>query len=226
VSIEIQVMCSLAFKAAYIELVPRFERESGMKIASQFVGGVDIRKRLREGADADLVIMAGAAIDDLIGEGLVAPGSRVDLVRSKIGVAVRAGAPRPDISSPDALKRALLAANAIAYSSGPSGVYLVKVFERWAIPAGKLKQSAPGVPAGDIIAKGDAEIGFQQISELMPVKGIDYIGPIPEEIQHVTIFSAGTSARAKQGEAAKALTRFLTSRDVVPVLAKHGLDPA
>jgi molybdate transport system substrate-binding protein len=223
---QIQVMCSLAFKAAYVELAPQFERESGMKIASQFVGGVDIRKRLREGADTDLVIMAGAGIDELAGEGLVAQGSRVDLVRSKIGVAVRAGAPRPDISSADALKRALLAANAIAYSSGPSGVYLVKVFERWAIPAAKLKQSAPGMPAGDIVAKGDAEIGFQQISELMPVKGIDYIGPIPEEIQHVTIFSAGTSARAKNGNAAKALTDFLTSSVVVPVLAKNGLDPA
>ncbi len=223
---QIQVMCSLAFKAAYVELVPQFERESGIEVASRFVGGVDIRKRLREGDHADLVIMAGAGIDELTGEGLIAPGSRVDLVRSKIGIAVRPGAPRPDITSAEALKRALLAASAIAYSSGPSGVYLVKVFERWQIPAAKLKQSAPGMPAGDIVAKGEAEIAFQQISELMPVKGIDYIGPIPEEIQHVTIFSAGTSARAKQPEAARVLTRFLTSRSVVPVLAKHGLDPA
>ncbi len=136
-------MCSLAFKAAYVELVPQFERESGIEVVSRFVGGVDIRKRLREGDDADLVIMAGAGIDELIGEGLIVTGSRVDLVRSKIGVAVKAGAPRPDISSAEALKRALLAANSIAYSSGPSGVYLVKVFERWQIPAAKLKQSAP-----------------------------------------------------------------------------------
>jgi molybdate transport system substrate-binding protein len=223
---QIQVMLSLAFKAAYLDLVPRFERESGLQVATTFVGGADIAKKLRAGEETDLVVMAAKGIDELIAEGLLAKGSRVDLVRSKIGVAVKAGAPRPDISTVDALKRALNAARSIAYSSGPSGVYLAEVFKKWELPPAKLHQSAPGMPAGDFVASGECEIGFQQISELMPVKGIDYIGPLPEELQLVTIFSAATSAKAKNAEAAKALTRYFTSQGVVPTLAKHGLDPA
>ena len=223
---QIQVMLSLAFKAAYLDLVPRFERESGLAVATTFVGGAEIAKRLRAGEETDLVVMAAKGIDELIAEGLLAKGSRVDLVRSKIGVAVKAGAPRPDISTVDALKRALGAAKSIAYSSGPSGVYLADVFRKWQLPPAKLHQSAPGMPAGDFVASGECEIGFQQISELMPVQGIDYIGPLPEELQLVTIFSAATSARAKHAEPARALTRYFTSPGVVPTLAKHGLDPA
>ena len=225
-SAQIQVMLSLAFKAAYLELVPRFESESGLSVATTFVGGAEIAKRLRAGEETDLVIMAAKGIDDLIAEGLLAKGSRVDLVRSKIGVAVRAGAPRPDISTADALKRALESAKSIAYSSGPSGVYLADVFRKWALPPAKLHQSAPGLPAGDFVASGECEIGFQQVSELTPVKGIDYIGPLPEELQLVTIFSAATSARAKSAQSARALTRYFTSSGVAATLAKHGLDPA
>ncbi|HLX25294.1 MAG TPA: substrate-binding domain-containing protein, partial [Usitatibacter sp.] len=181
---------------------------------------------LRAGEETDLVIMAGKGIDDLIAEGLLAKGSRVDLVRSKIGVAVKAGAPRPDISTVDALKRALDSAKSIAYSSGPSGVYLAEVFKRWELPPAKLHQTAPGMPAGDIVASGECEIGFQQISELMPVKGIDYIGPLPEELQLVTIFSAAIGAKAKNAQAASALVRYFTSSGIAATLAKHGLDPA
>jgi molybdate transport system substrate-binding protein len=223
---NIQVMLSLAFKAAYADLVPRFESESGVKVDTQFVGGVEIGKRLRAGEVTDLVIMAAKGIDELIAEGLLVAGSRVDLVRSKIGVAVKAGAPRPDISSAESLKRALQAAKSIAYSSGPSGVYLAEVFRKWELPPAKLHQSAPGLPAGEFVASGGCEIGFQQISELLPVKGIDYVGPLPEELQLVTIFSAAASANAKHAQAAKALTLFFTSSAVVPTLAKHGLDPA
>ncbi|HUL56056.1 MAG TPA: substrate-binding domain-containing protein, partial [Usitatibacter sp.] len=217
---------SLAFKAAYLELVPRFEQESGLEVATTFVGGAEIAKRLRAGEQTDLVIMAARGIDDLIAEGLLAKGSRVDLVRSKIGVAVKAGAPRPDISSEAALRRALDAAKSIAYSSGPSGVYLAEVFKRWELPPAKLHQSAPGMPAGDFVASGECEIGFQQVSELLPVDGIDYVGPLPESLQLVTVFSAATSANAPNAQAAKALTRYFTSMGVAPVLAKHGLDPA
>ncbi len=223
---QIQVMLSLAFKAAYLDLVPKFERESGLTVATTFVGGADITKRLRAGEQTDLVIMAGKGIDDLISEGLLAKGSRVDLVRSKIGVAVKAGAPRPDISTVDALKRALNNAKSIAYSSGPSGVYLADVFRKWQLPPEKLHQSAPGMPAGDFVASGECEIGFQQISELMPVKGIDYIGPLPEELQLVTIFSAATSANAKNAQAAASLVRYFTSSGIAATLAKHGLNPA
>jgi len=223
---QIRVMLSLAFRAAYLELVPRFERESGLQVATTFVGGAEIAKRLRAAEQTDLVIMAAKGIDELIAEGLLAKGSRVDLVRSKIGVAVRSGAARPDISSEGAPRRALEAASSIAYSSGPSGVHLAEVFKRWALPAQKLRQSAPGMPAGDLVASGECEIGFQQVSELLPVSGIDYLGPLPEELQLVTVFSAATSANAANAQPAKALTRYFTSMAVAPVLAKHGLDPA
>jgi len=223
---QIQVMLSLAFKAAYLELVPRFESESGLEVATRFVGGAEIARRLRAGEDTDLVIMAAKGIDELIAEGLLANGSRVDLVRSKIGAAVKAGAVRPDISNAAALRETLDAAKSIAYSSGPSGVYLAELFRKWELPPAKLHQTAPGMPAGDIVASGECEIGFQQISELLPVKGIDYIGPLPEELQLVTIFSAATSARAKNAEPARALTRYFTSSAIAATLAKHGLDPA
>jgi len=219
-------MSSLAMKAALVELAPQFEGRSGHRVALQWVGGADIAKRLQAGESADLVIAAASTIDALAKDGHVAAGSRVDLVRSKIGVAVHLGAPRPDISSAESLRRALLAARSIAYSSGPSGVYLVDVFKRWRIPAEKLTQAPPGAPAGEIVARGEADIGFQQISELLPVKGIDYVGALPADVQHVTVFAAGTAAKSREGQAARSFTTFLTSRDVVPALARHGLDPA
>ena len=222
----IGVMSSLALKGACLELVPRFERESGLAVLAQFVGGVEIGKRLRAGDPSEIVIMAAAAIDEFVKQGLVVPGSRVDLVRSKIGMAVRAGGTRPDISSAAALRQAVENASAVAYSTGPSGVYIADLFKRWSIAAEKLRQSPPGVPAGDFVARGDAEIAFQQISELLPVDGIDYVGPLPEELQLVTIFSAGTNVRAKDPDAAQAFTDFLTAPAAYPVLESYGLEPA
>jgi len=223
---EIGVMSSLALKAACLELVPRFERENGFAVLAQFVGGVEIGKRLRAGDPSELVIMAAAAIDEFVKQGLVVPGSRVDLVRSKIGMAVRSGAPRPDISSAAALRRAVEDAAAVAYSTGPSGVYIADVLKRWNIPADKLRQSPPGVPAGDFVARGDADVAFQQISELLPVDGIDYVGPLPEEVQLVTVFSAGTNVRARDPGAAHLLTDYLTAPAAYPVLESYGLEPA
>jgi molybdate transport system substrate-binding protein len=222
---EINVMASMSIKAAYLELVPRFERASGHKVVTAWVGSADIMRRMRAGETTDLVIMAAGSIDELAKEGRIVAGSRVDLVRSRIGVAVRSGAPPPDLSSGEALKHALLAAGAIAYSSGPSGVYLAGVLERWGIPEGRVKQTPPGAPVGEVIARGEAEIGFQQVSELLPVKGIDYVGPLPADLQLVTVFSAGTHAGAKQAEAAKDLTSFLTSPAAGPVFVEKGLDP-
>jgi molybdate transport system substrate-binding protein len=222
---EINVMASMSIKAAYLELVPRFERASGHQVVTAWVGSADIMKRMRAGETPDLVIMAAGSIDELAKEGRIVAGSRVDLVRSRIGVAVRAGAPRPDLGSGEALKHALLAAGTIAYSSGPSGVYLAGVFKRWGIPEGRVKQAPPGAPVGEVIARGEAEIGFQQVSELLPVKGIDYAGPLPADLQLVTVFSAGTHAGAKQAEAAKDLTSFLTSSAAGPVFVEKGLDP-
>jgi molybdate transport system substrate-binding protein len=174
------------------------------------------------------VILAAPALDQLIKQHKVVPGSRVDLVRSSIGMAVRAGATKPDISSVDALKRTLLQAKSIAYSASASGVYLShEMFQRLGIAdqiKGKCKRIA-SEPVGAVVARGDAEIGFQQISELLPVPGIDYVGPLPPEVQRVTVFSAGVGVGAKNPDAARALIRFLASPAAAPAIKKTGLQP-
>jgi len=223
---QISVMSSLAMKAACEALAPRFEREGAMRVSMQFVGGADIGKRLRAGEAVDLVMLAANAIDDLISEGLLRPGSRVDLVRSIVGVAVRSGAPHPDISSPEALRRAVDSARSVAYSSGPSGVYLAGVFGKWGVAREKLRQTGPGIPAGGLLVTGEADIAFQQVSELLPVKGIDFVGPLPDALQLVTVFSAGTAVTAPNATAAKAFTDYLVSPAVVADLARCGLKPA
>jgi molybdate transport system substrate-binding protein len=141
---------------------------------------------------------------------------------------VRAGSPKPDISSGDALKRALLAAKSIGYSSGPSGVYMEGLFQRMGIAdeiKPKLKQTQPGNPVGEVIARGEAEIGFQQVSELLPVAGIDFIGPLPPDVQHTTVFSGGIHTGAKQPDAAKALVKFITAPAAASVIKKKGMEP-
>lgn len=221
----LEVMSSIATREAYLEVVPRFEHESGVQVKTSWVGGAEIAKRLRAGATPDLVIMAAAAIDDLVKEGLLAAGSRVDLASSIIGVAVPSGAPRPDLSTEESLRDAVMRAHRVAYSSGPSGVYLAGVFQRWDIPREKLTQTAPGQPAGEVAARGDAQIAFQQVSELLPVKGIDMVGPLPASMQLVTIFSAGTRAGAAHAQAGRALTRYITSPQSAATLRRHGLEP-
>ena len=228
-AVEIKVLSSNAMREALLELIPLFERASGHKVAITFVGGVDVMKRVAAGETCDLVIMARAPIDQLIEQGKLVAGGRVDLVRSETGVAVRAGAPRPDISSAEAIKRTLLAAKSVACSSGPSGAYLARRFERMGIAdalKGKIVSAPPGVPVGALIVRGDAEIGFQQISELMPVAGIDLLGPLPPDIQEITIFSGGIHAAAKQPAAAAALVEFITSPGAAPIIRKKGLQPA
>lgn len=225
---DINVLASNALKEAYLELVPSFEKATEHKVATTWAGTNDIKKRMAAGETYDLVIMAGPALDELVKQGKIVPGSRVDLAKSGVGVAVRAAAPKPDISSGDALKRALLAAKSIAYSSGPSGVYMEGLFRRLGIAdeiKPKLKQTQPGNPVGEVIARGEAEIGFQQVSELLPIAGIDYIGPLPPDIQHITVFSGGIHTGAKQPDAAKALVKFITAPAAVPVIKKKGMEP-
>lgn len=225
---EIKVLSSNAIKETYLELVPGFERVTEHKVATTWAGTVEIMKRMQAGETFDLIIMAGPSLDELVKLGKIVPGSRVDLVKSGVGVAVRAGAPKPDISSSDAVKKALLAARSIGFSTGPSGVYLAGLFQRMGIAdeiKPKLKQVPPGVPVGTIIASGEAEIGFQQVSELIHVAGIDYLGPLPADIQRITVFSGGIHTGAKQADAAKALVKFLTAPAAVPVIKKHGLEP-
>src|SRR5262245_41943359 len=222
-----KVLASGAIKEAYLELIPQFEKASEHKVVTTWAGTVDIKKRMAAGEVFDLVVVASPELDAFIKEGKLVPGSRTDLVRSGIGVAVRAGAPKPDIGSGDALKKALLAAKSIGYSTGPSGVYLASLFERMGIAdqiKSKLKQTQPGVLVGSIIANGEAEIGFQQVSELIHVPGIDFLGPLPADVQKITVFAAGIHSSAKEPDAAKGLVKFLTAPAAAPVFKQHGLE--
>jgi molybdate transport system substrate-binding protein len=224
---EIKVMSSVAIKEAYLELTPAFERASEHKVTTLWVPTVDMMTRLKGEETVDLVIMAAPSIDELTRAGKIVAGSRVDIAKSGVGIAVRAGAPHPDVSSADALKRALLAAKSIAYSTGPSGVYLMGLFQRMGIAdeiSPKIKQ-IKGEPVGAVIARGDAEIGFQQVSELLPVKGIDFLGPLPAEIQQITVFAAGRHVAAKDPEAVKAFVKFLTAPAAGAVFKKAGMEP-
>jgi molybdate transport system substrate-binding protein len=215
-------------KGAYLELVPQFEKASGHKVVTNWAGTADIVKRIKAGEYADLVVVAANSLDELAKLGTIVPGSRVDIARSGIGMAVRKGAARPGIASGGALERTLLSAKSIAYSSGPSGVYLAGLFERLGIAEDlkpRLKKVPPGASAGEAVARGEAEIGFQQVSELVNVAGIDYLGPLPAEVQLVTVFSCGVHAGAKQPAAARALVKFLTAPAAVPVIRKCGMEP-
>jgi molybdate transport system substrate-binding protein len=226
---EIKVVSTQATQEAYLELVAQFEKTSGHKVTTVFTGTLNVQKRLADGEPYDLIIMAGPAIDDQIKLGKAAAGSRVDFAKSGTGLAVRKGAPKPDISSADALKKTLLKAKSIGYSTGPSGLYMLSVFEKLGIAdqvKGKLKQTSSGVFVGTLIATGETEIGFQQISELVHFEGIDYVGPLPGELQRMTVFSTAIHAGARQAAAAKALVKFITAPPAAPVIRKHGLEPA
>jgi len=230
---EIHVMISGGMTAAFKSLVPEFERRSGNKVTIAYGPSMGtttnaIPVRLERGEPADVLIMVGYALSDLTTKGRVAPDSYVELANSPIGVAVKSGIPHPDISSADAVKRMLIAAKTIAYSDSASGVYVsTEMFDKLGIRE-EMKGKArmiPATPVGEIVAQGEAEIGFQQISELKPVKGIDIVGPLPAGLQKITVFSAGIATAAKEPEAGKALIKFLGSPDARHVIAESGLDP-
>ena len=229
---EVRVMTSGGFAAPHLQRISPFERATKHKVVtdatSTGIGEDSIPSRLRRGEIVDVVILADAALDELIKEGRVVAGSRVALARSGIGMAVRAGAPKPDISSVDALRRALLQAKSVAYSAQVSGVYLsTELFPRLGIAA-QMRAKSQRVErerVGAVVARGEAEIGFQQISELLPIGGIDYVGPLPAEVQRVTVFSAGVAVGAKSPEAARALIRFFMSPEGAQAMTNSGLEP-
>lgn len=225
--VEIKVLSSIATREAYLQLVPQFERTTGHKVATTWAGTTDIMKRMAAGERYDLVMISSAELDELIRQGKIVAGSRVDIAKSGIGVAVRAGAPRPDISSGETLKQALLAAKTVGYTSGPSGVYMASLIERMGIAA-EVKPKHRGVPSGGtvgtIVASGEAEIGFQQVSELVHIPGIDFIGPLPPDVQHITVFSSGIHVGATNPDAAKALVTFLTAPPAHSAIKAAGLD--
>jgi molybdate transport system substrate-binding protein len=216
-------------KAVVLDLLPEFERANGVTPAITWASTNMLMDEIRKGATGDLAILTDEAIDGLIRQGKMVAGSRVDLVRSAIGVAVRDGGPKPDIASAAALKQSLLSARTISYSkTGISGVYFPTVLERLGIAeqvASKVLIPPSGVPVGEVVAKGDAEIGVQQISELLPVPGIEIVGPLPPELQKVTVFSAGMFVGVTDPQAAKALVALLTSAAARPVYQRKGMEP-
>jgi molybdate transport system substrate-binding protein len=226
---EIKVLSTQATEQSYREMVPQFEKATGHKVTTIFTGTLDADKRVAANEQHDLLIMSQSSIDAHVKGGKVVQGSRVDLARSGVAVGVKTGAPKPDISSVDALKRTILNAKSIGYSTGPSGNYIITLFERLGVldqVKPKMKQTATGVFVGSIIASGEVEIGFQQVSELSQYEGVDYVGPLPAEVQNYTTFSSGILSNAKEAEAARALVRYITSPQAGAVYRKRGMEPA
>jgi molybdate transport system substrate-binding protein len=230
---EVKVVTSGGFTAAYLELVPQYESATHQKLSTEFGPSMGtthnaIPVRLDRGEKIDVVIMAAPALEDLIKQGKVRADSRVDLIRSYIGMAVKSGAPKPDISTVAALKQTLLNAKSIAYSDSASGVYLsTELFPKLGI-ADQLKSKSKKIeadPVGGVVATGEFEIGFQQISELKPVKGIDIVGPLPAGAQKITVFAAGIPTTAIHPEAAKALIQWLASPAAYAAIKKSGVEP-
>jgi molybdate transport system substrate-binding protein len=229
----VHVVSSGGFAAAYRVLAPEFERTTGNTLVTNWgpsMGNTPeaVPARLGRGEPIDVVIMVGNALNDLIKQGKVVADSRVDLARSGIGMAVRAGAPKPDISSVEALRRTLLAAKSIAYSDSASGAYVsTELFQRLGIAdqVASKGRMIPAEPVGAVVARGEAEVGFQQLSELKPIAGIDLVGPLPPEVQKFTTFSAGIVAGARALGAAKALITFLASPAAAAAIRDCGMEP-
>ena len=230
---EVHVLSSGGFTAAYKDLVAGCEVKLGEKVVSAYGASMGaapdaIPNRLARGEPADVVILAADAFDKLVKDGKGAAGTRVDLARSAIGLSVKAGAPKPDISTVEALKKTLLEAKSIAYSASASGTYLSEELFPKLDSSGQVMAKAKKIfseRVGTIVARGEAELGFQQVSELLPIEGLDFVGTLPEEVQRVTVFSAGLAAGAKQPEAAKKLIACLGSAEAAPAIRKTGLEP-
>ena len=225
---EITVIASTAMREVMEELVPMFERASGHKVAISFLSGAVLPVKMKEGAQADVVVTTPATIDDLVAAGKVVANTRVDFVRSGAGVAVRAGAPKPDVSTPAAFKDALLAAKSVGYSQGPSGVHFMSVLTKLGIAELiKAKGVVPplGSRVGALVAKGEAEIGVQQITELLQIPGIDFVGPLPQELQANIVYATAMPTSVKEREAALEFIKFLRSEPALPVIKKVGLEP-
>jgi molybdate transport system substrate-binding protein len=226
---EINFVSSTAMREPLDELIPAFEKASGHKVAVAFYPAATLVVKVKEGVPADLVMTTPDNLETLTKDGKLVAGSRIDFAHSSVGVAVRAGAPKPDISTPESFKNALLAAKSVGISKGPSGVYLMKLMGQLGI-ADQIKAKAVspdlGVRVGTLVAKGEAEIGVQQVNELLPIAGIDFIGKLPKELQTVIVYGTARGSNAKEWPAAEALVKYLTSPAAAVILKKLGLDPA
>jgi molybdate transport system substrate-binding protein len=228
-SITLSGLSSMATQGVLAELAAAFERHFGIKLAVESVGGVDAAKRVAAGEAFDLVFLAADAIDKLIAGGHLEAGSRVDLVRSPVAVAVQAGAAKPDIGSEEALERAVLAAPTLGHSTGPSGVHLARLFERWGVAEelrSRTVQAPPGVPVASLVARGEVALGFQQLSELMNAPGVEVVGLLPGAAQFITIFSAGLGKSRPYAAAARAALAFMNSAEADAIKRRHGMQSA
>jgi molybdate transport system substrate-binding protein len=225
----ISIISSMATRQLLTDLVALLRLTSAQAVSIESVGGVDAVKRIEADEPFDVVVLAAETIERLIEVGRIVPGSRVDLVKSGVAIAVRSGAPRPDVGSEQAIKRAVLAASSLGYSTGPSGVHLAKLFERWGIAEAikaRIVQAPPGVPVGSLVAGGKVELGFQQLSELMHLPGIDVLGPLPPPIQIITTFAAGLAVTSTNPAAARALLDFMASPAAADAKRSNGMEPA
>jgi len=219
----------MATRAVLAELAQEYQRATGGQVAFLSVGGVDAAQRVRDGERFDVVVLARDSIDKLVAAGHLIAGSVVDLARSGVAVAVPAGAPRPDIGSEAALRAAVLAARTIGYSTGPSGVALAKLFEGWGLTetlAGRTVVALPGVPVGELVARAEVALGFQQLSELMNVDGIEVVGGLPPALDIVTTFSGAVGVLSQRPDQAAALLRFLASPAADQAKRLRGMAPA
>lgn len=219
---------SMATRAVLAELAQACAAHNGVQLTIESVGGVDAAKRVAAGEPVDVVFLASDALDKLVAAGHVQP-ARVDIVRSPVALAVRAGAPRPDVSTEAALKQAVLTAPTLGYSTGPSGSHLAALFERWGIADAvrdRIVVPAPGMPVGQLVAEGRVALGFQQLSELMHLPGIDVLGLLPPGAEFITTFSGGVAAASPHGDAVRAMLAFMASPEADGAKARHGMAPA
>ena len=226
---EITGISSMATRLILAELAGHYERRTGCRAAIVSMGGVEAARLVRAGERTDVVLLASDVIGQLESEGHVLAGSRVDFARSGIAIAVRAGTSRPSIRDEEAVKQAILAARKISYSTGPSGNHLQRLWTRWGLVdviAERIVQAPPGVPVGALVARGDADLGFQQLSELMNVPGIEVLGPLPEAIQSVTVFSAAVSRATTKADEARGFATYLASLETAEVKRRNGMEPA
>ena len=224
----IRGISSMATREVLAELAEEYRRASAIQVAIESIGGVDAARRVRAGEAFDLVVLADDALALLESDGHVVSGSRVAVATSGVAVAVRAGAKTPDMGSEDALRSAVLDAASIGYSTGPSGAHVLRLFERWGIAqaiAPRLVKAPPGLPVGGLVAAGRAEIGFQQLSELVNLPGIRIAGPLPPEIQAVTTFSGGICSASERARDARACLEFLGSPANAAAKRRHGMEP-
>ena len=225
---DIVGISSMATRQILAELSGAYSQKTGKSVAIEAVGGVDAAKRIRAGEKFDIVVLADDAMKKLEAEGFLKAGSRTGFAESSIAVAVRAGAGRPDLASEATVKAAVLAAQTVGYSTGPSGTHVLKLLEKWGVDprdTKKVVQAPPGVPVGTLLARGDVELGFQQMSEFLDVKGIEVAGLLPAEIQSVTLFACGVGAQAGNEAGARELIAYLASPDTNATKWKHGMEP-